>query len=320
MTTHSILQRGAARDEAFLAHPLIRDKQLFAVANVRMMYESVTAALVHRRPSCCWYGQSRHGKTRSLDAIEALLRQSHPNVPFVSIDAKYHEGNVNSERNLWGDMLLDWEHIGASSHNTGDRKANVQSYLTSLCDLMGSQQLVFAIDEAQNLRTAASWIFLKDLCNALKKRKPISIDPLIIIVGQPSLVEVIEEIKGIKDLRSRFFRAPKPFVGITSVEGVEDVLDCFDDPARDEYPANSGISYTEFFLPSAYEAKWRLASQSALLWEELSTARCQPCAQIGTVGLTIIRSTSSNGAASSTRVISLSRDLQSTGARKRKAL
>jgi len=65
---------------------------------------------------------------------------------------------------------------------------------------------------------------------------------------------------------------PKPFYGIRNIYDMEFFLAEHDSTKRCEYPAGSGICYTEFFLPSAYESGWRLAKQAQCAWDAFARA------------------------------------------------
>src|SRR3546814_1290838 len=69
---------------------------------------------------------------------------------------------------------------------------------------------------------------------------------------------------------ARFLAEPIPFEGCISVDDFRKILRSYD--VNSEYPEGSGLSYTRFFLPKAYQAGFRLTNYSEEIWDALLNA------------------------------------------------
>lgn len=267
----SVLEKGSERDTALRNHTFTTNRQLFATQQIEHMHDVVSNALAYRLSSVCWMGRSRFGKTRSISALKELVRLSHPQIPFVSLVAIHHEDKY-VERNMLGDILGQLDHPAKTSSLIRQRD-NFLNIIRALCAVAGSNQVIISLDEAQNWFKNAHWKHLKDWCNLLSAvGQKVPIDPLLIIAGQLELEQVIRALHQFIDLDARFFSMPRVFSGITSPELLKNVLSFFDDELSAEYPEGSDISYSEFFLPKAYGAGWRLEKDFRVLWTALERA------------------------------------------------
>jgi hypothetical protein len=62
------------------------------------------------------------------------------------------------------------------------------------------------------------------------------------------------------------------FDGVVDYADIDRMLRSLDDGS--EYPAGSGLSYTRYFVPLAFEAGWRMQKQAKRVWSTL-TAICE---------------------------------------------
>src|SRR3546814_11279499 len=65
-------------------------------------------------------------------------------------------------------------------------------------------------------------------------------------------------------LSTRFFGYQARFRGIRSATELAHVLDGFD--TQTDWPADSGISYTHYFFPGAFQGGFRFANHAETLW------------------------------------------------------
>lgn len=72
---------------------------------------------------------------------------------------------------------------------------------------------------------------------------------------------------GATNLVARFLSEPIHFDGCLSEADFESILNEYD--LNKEYPLDSGCTYTDFFLPKAFAANFRLTSYKKLIWAEL---------------------------------------------------
>lgn len=55
------------------------------------------------------------------------------------------------------------------------------------------------------------------------------------------------------------------FHGLSHIDDIVRILKCYDEGS--EWPKQSGISYTQHFLPHAFANQWRLWQQSKAIWD-----------------------------------------------------
>lgn len=70
------------------------------------------------------------------------------------------------------------------------------------------------------------------------------------------------------DVLGRFLSRIYAFEGIRSAAELCEVMRAYDDARLRDYPDGSGISFTQFFLPGAFRAGWRLSSCATQCWGE----------------------------------------------------
>jgi hypothetical protein len=70
-----------------------------------------------------------------------------------------------------------------------------------------------------------------------------------------------------KDLWARFLMKQELFPSMNSVEDLKYFFSEYDNVKRCEYPAGTGLSFSEFFLPLAYASGWRLENEAKNAWD-----------------------------------------------------
>jgi hypothetical protein len=265
---HELLSPGAARDAALASHPLTLDEQILQTPAIHEAYGCLKRALRFRMWGLSFFCAPRKGKTWAIDALVGMLSIEFPGVPVFVTEALQHDDPT--EKGLWTDILSGLGHLSGSTAQA--QRATLIDLISSSASLANDAKfVVIAVDEAQNWGPR-QWRFIKGLVNTLRNR-PYRIRTLVLSFGQSELLKVRDSISRIddrgEDLIARFLRNMHEFKGITSCHDLEQVLTQFDDPDYTEFPEESGVCYTQFFLPLAYAAGWKLASQSKLLWRQL---------------------------------------------------
>jgi hypothetical protein len=266
--TLPFLEEGPQRQLAMRQHPFCRNAQRIATPQIKAIHAQICVGLQFRTPGMSWEGPPRHGKTQTAKILVDLLNRSHPDVPVFFTSAKGHSLNVQTEKTLWGEMLSDWGHPGANVHRTQDRRENILNLIRAACYSSRNNQAILIVDEAQNWSSAHQWTQVKDLAISLADSAKTPIDLMTLSFGQSELAVVRAMLSSSAklDLIGRFFLDNAQFHGIRSADELTEVLETFDRPEIAEFPQDSNVSYTQFFLPKAYAEDWRLADEAKMIW------------------------------------------------------
>lgn len=257
----SALGEGPERAYFMDSHPLNQRPVQILTNSIKDSFLSVSAAIKFKRPGCAFSAEFRSGKSTALLMINRQLPDVMPEVAYGLISAKDHD--TVTERVFWGDMQVA---LGLVPEGTAQERQNkLRSAIIAGCIQAGGRHFCLLIDEGQNWGVR-EYTFLRDLANQLREQDGYVLTT--IIFGDPRLDELSSmfRIKR-KDLWARFLMKPNRFHGIRNVEDLRFFLSELDGPIRCEYPAGSGVSYTEFFLPKAYADNWRLGNQAQEVWD-----------------------------------------------------
>jgi hypothetical protein len=118
------------------------------------------------------------------------------------------------------------------------------------------------IDEAQDMRDPE----YRTICNLQNELDSLGFQLTVISVGSQELTYQHEVFIQTGDIHliARFMVRDAPFRGIRDAAELRYVLDGYDSDT--EWPEKSGISYTRYFFPHAFEGSFRIANISQELW------------------------------------------------------
>ena len=261
------------------AHPLNQRPVKILTQSVRDTFLEVCEALVYKRPGYCFTADYRVGKSTALLMIKEKLPQSLPQVAVGLVSAQDHERVT--ERVLWGDILTAFKLI--TTGTAQDRQKRLRSAIIGACVQAGGNQFALLIDESQNYKER-EFTCLRDLANQLRDEDGYTLTT--VCLGDPRLSELSRAFrKTRKDLWARFLMKPERFYGIRDLTDLRFFLAEHDNTKRCEYPAGSGISYTEFFLPKAYANGWRLEKEAQNLWDAFARAAGTANREVTEIGM-----------------------------------
>jgi hypothetical protein len=262
---------GRAREAVMADHPLRLDEQILQTNAILMAYNELQKAIKLRRYGLAFCCPPRMGKTWAIDALVAMLQLDYPLMPVFSIEAFQHDDPT--EKSLWTDILTSLGHLSGKTAQA--QKAVLFDFIVSSAQLHNQKFVVFLVDEAQNWGSRY-WRFIKGLVNALRGKR-YRIRVLVVSFGQSDLLRVREAIAklsdGGEDLLARFLKTVHEFPAIKNVQELRAVLAQLDDPQLTEYPEDSGVCYTRFFMPLSYVAGWRLEKQYEDVWKAFGALR-----------------------------------------------
>jgi hypothetical protein len=258
---HAILCPGTEREKYTDLHPLNNRPLYILTVPIKTIFLEVVTAIKRKRPGYSNCAEFRQGKSTAWVMIKREIKEVLPTIAFGLVAATGHA--PFSERNLWGELLDAHELplMGTSQ----DRHGRFKRFVISSCITAGGKHFVLFIDEGQNWGTR-EYTCLRDLETQLHDHHDLLLTT--VVVGDPSLQQLSDSFRASrKDLWSRFMIKPTQFPGTNSLTDLSFYMAEHDSPVRCEYPAGSGISYTEFFMPQAFKNGWRLAAEAQLLWD-----------------------------------------------------
>lgn len=250
------------RQACYLSHPVVTDSLQLATEPVKEVFDAVQHLIIHGFPGSPFIGAFRVGKTQTIQILCDELRRIFPKLAIGSLIAKKHD--KPTEKAFWGDALDDYEHGASSYGSAAERRRRFMTMIVSAVWSLNGDQYVFFVDEGQ-CWTLPEWVWMRDLTNDLKKR---GIRTTTIVFAHEELYILRDMLISTRrtDLIGRFFLAPHVFRGLRDGNELQILMRSFDDPSKHEHPRGSGICMSEFFLPTAYGAGWRLVKEAPLMW------------------------------------------------------
>ena len=258
-----VLRLGPERDKLLLEHPIVADRAYFATRAVEAMYDQIESCIRHRDTGRCFVGVPRSGKTWAIEILSRGLRQVFANLVIISLNAKQHD--KSTEKGFFGDFLEDVSVPFEDKTTALVRRRRCVQHIKTRCVQSDSSTVLMFVDEGQNWH-ADEFTWIRDLSNDLLKFDSVTLVLVLLAQSEISLTRSKFRSTNRGDLVGRYLRDPITLGGVQSQDDLEVVLKCCDDPSLHEYPDYSGVSYSEFFLPKAYAAGWRLKGESQLLW------------------------------------------------------
>lgn len=208
-------------------------------------------------------GDSRMGKTTAIMAIlNKLLTRDKLAIPsFIVTMSKRDKDTI---RAVFFCIFTELGLVASNKHRTADElSAQIRLYLREYCQSSGSNRVVLFVDETQRLTPKQMQAFAE----LYDKMALDNIQMTVIFIANQQecqkLLSAILNQDGHAHIRGRFFREAHQFNGISSLKEVKHCLRHYDNVKYQ--PDNA--SFTETFLPEAYDNDFRLESLSQALWQ-----------------------------------------------------
>lgn len=260
------LSSGPERDTYLVNHPLNMRPVEILTRSIEEAYLQVVTAVKFRQLGLCFQAPFRLGKTTAACIIAANISQVVERLAVHLAVAKTHE--KVSERAFYGDLC---DSFMLSNQGTAEeRSGRLRKAIVAACQAEGGNQFLLMIDEGQNWGEK-EWQWLRDTGNVLLKDSKITLST--VTFGDMQLGAIRGKFQRTRqDLWARFMMKSTVFSGIRGREDLAYFLSQLDDAEKYEYPSGSNISYSEFFLPLAYNTGWRLESQTDAIWQAFERA------------------------------------------------
>ena len=279
-----VFEQFSDRTLLYANHPVVTDRYQFPTPPLVRAMDHMMHIISAGAPSGVFLGFPRFGKSWAIKYARTLLPEAFPDFPIITFHA--HQHLIPNAGRFFGDLFTQSGYVLKGSNPYRFIREQLSRAWCVEAQSRGAHTIVLFGDEMQRL-SVPEFTWLIDVSNDLQAQ---DIRMISILFAQPDLIALRSHCvnNGRGDILGRFLTRWHSFDGIANPEELRRVLECYDDPEQGEYPSGSGCSYTQFFLPLAYEAGWRLSRCASLVWElfaaQINDARAKsrtPQIQIG---------------------------------------
>ncbi len=246
-------------------HPLVQQTYIVPTVSIDDAYVQVKRCIRHRIPGALLVGQSRFGKTYCARYISRQLKDEYPKLVVISVGSEKKKTPVESA--FFESLLEAAGHKEIQSGTNSAKRRRLIERLTELVTRSRQNLLVLFFDEAQRL-SMEEYEWLRDVHDQLERR---GIRMITFLIGQQKLINQKNALRlqGETQIIGRFMIDELPFHGVRTADEAATCLNAYDDAC---YPVDSDWSYTRFFLPLAFESKFRLVDQAENVWSAFLSA------------------------------------------------
>jgi hypothetical protein len=235
-------------------HPMLRHRGFTVPCPPLREFEAAFNALVAQGElSMCCYGHPRVGKTMACAHLRAKLEERGSMVIHWATLVRDDKDRESGD-SLYHQLLLG-EGLKLTFAPTQALNALISRSLAD-ADRLGTDKVLIAIDEAQNM-TVRKWWMLKKLFDDLSEQ---GFAPFVLLMAQMEILDCLESLRSTQKsvpLVDRFLLRLHKYPGV-KVADFANVLGFYDE-AR--WPA-AGPTFTEHFVPKLWAAGWRLRDTS----------------------------------------------------------
>lgn len=254
------------RERLLPGHPIRGGDYTLPTPMMERTYGLVRELVWARRTGTVFYASPRMGKTRCAIAIRDLIRDEFTNVYVTLLSARRSSLPTTSHMPR---LILE-----AESHILSRRPDAHLLFGNGLADIrakaarIGAKHYVLLIDEMQLL----SEVDLQELACFHNQLELQAIRMTVISFAQPEILHRRTSLlaNNARQIIARFLSNTLQFDGCASEDDFGKLLHSYD--LASEYPDGSGITYTQFFFPTAFLAGFRLGKYRSSMWEALHRA------------------------------------------------
>jgi len=247
--------------EAYLEnHPVVSTHYTLITPMIAKVYSILRERVFSRHTGTFLYAKPRMGKTRCAETVRDLLVVEFPKKYIL-----YHTADGNKSAHLIRDLVTTVGLYKSPKEPYGALMERFIIHVRAEVESRGGGHFVLIVDENQLLSTEG-WNELLVIHNRLEQR---GINMTTLGFGQEEILEkrsFLFELLA-TNLVARFLCEPIRFEGCVSEVDFDSMLNEYD--ANKEFPLDSGCTYTNFFMPKAFAAGFRIAKYSRLIWTEL---------------------------------------------------
>ncbi|MBX7276745.1 ATP-binding protein [Pseudomonas sp. ERGC3:05] len=248
------------RERMLDKHPIVTKKYTVITPMIHSAYSIIREMVWLRHTGLFMYATPRMGKTRCACAIQQIISAEFPDKYPV-----YHVADDNRIVNFARDLEVSLNLVKKERETYSLMIEKIILHVRSKLSVLGGDHFVLIVDEIQ-LLTLEHYKILLVIHNRLES---LGICMTTVGFGQPSILQRRELLNSIKahNLVARFLSEAIRFDGCLSAKSFLNILFQFDH--EKQYPVDSGCSFTNFFLPCAFAAGFRLSSCHERIWSFL---------------------------------------------------
>lgn len=243
-------------------HPVVTLNYLVVTPMIEKAYAIIRQRVYFRHASVLMLGSPRIGKTTCANTIKNLLRMEFKDRYSVYITIPERDKQPDFYRNF-----VSQEGLIARERESPDTLLDkILVHIISNLQMDGGKHFVLIVDEMQ-LMQIGHYEQLVALHNRLETH---GIKMTTVGFAQPEILDrrqLLVKMNKKMNLVARFLSAPVRFETCTSDSTFFSILDKFDKDL--EYPEGSGCSFTNFFLPQAYAAGFRISKEHENIWQQI---------------------------------------------------
>jgi hypothetical protein len=257
------------REALWHSHPVVRWDADFALPTpmLDIVSDIVSQSIFRKRSGRGFYSSPCFGKSTAIAYLSQRVRHAYPDLVAFCLEAS--PDSRCSELDFYGDLLDAAGYKLNKTRPARERRSQLINLLWSLASTSGDARLLLFVDEAQYLMEH-HWSWLKTVQNLLRAQ---GVWLVVVPFGQEGLLHERSALlaSGRGDLVKRFLRMLLRFEGLHNIEQLEAFMTIFDEVGH--YPHPGGWTFSQFFLPRAFEAGWRLHHEAAQFWEAMERGR-----------------------------------------------
>jgi hypothetical protein len=260
--THRFVEH---RNDLMVHHPLLTGLSLIPTAQIAELCETVHRAVLTRQLGLCFTAKSGMGKTSAMRFVAAFLRETMPQLVVYNHSCRNHSGG--SVRGFFKHFLSTVGHPVAKGE-TADLRDRLGKRIVDASRISGLPVVVMLMDEAQAMNLE-DFNFLKDVSNEVEAEGVCLIT--ILMAQDPDFSAVQNKLEDARrlDLMSRFTLNRHEFRAFCLKSDIEQVFQQIDTSLFSE---SLPVTWTEFFLPTAFEHGFRLAHHAGTVFSLWSSA------------------------------------------------
>lgn len=260
---------GSGGPKPFIApdsHPINSKRYVIVTPQIEALCAEAVNLVQNRTPGGLFWAAPRTGKSSGVDMVELEFQTVFPGMPVMTLPA--WDYTTPKEGAFMVDLLKAAGHALTKKGTTEEKRDRLVELMAGLAIDAGNGRIVLIIDEAQQLHEK-HYKWLMGIHNLLAKR---AVHLITLLVGQHQLIHQRSAfLRGEKEnIVGRFMVHVFQFHGIQNADEMTESLTAYD---IDEYPENSGWSYTRYFVPKLFAEGWRIKNLANLLWSCFFEAR-----------------------------------------------
>lgn len=242
-------------------HPIYTRDYAVDTPPIHKFFATVCEWIDNRVPGGYVHGPSRFGKSKAVKYwIKELIDEHYAGrVSFFRTICKSRAHP--SERDFLIGLLSSLRIRFTAKNSTAQVTERIANYLCASPRAKKSNYVVLMIDEGQRLTSVEYGV----LCNIQNLMEDAGFQLTVIAVGSHEMAYQHESFLLGLDMHivGRFMVHSAAFYGIQSVQELRYALAGYDET---DWPAGSGISFTQYFFPQAYPRGLRVEHWSEDLW------------------------------------------------------